>query len=92
MTVGRVVLTVDYMYEIAVRGRLPDDWPHWFDGFTATTSDSPAGLVTTLIGPIVDQAQLHGVLANLRDLALPLEWLRHIEPRGMSDRNTPLDT
>ena len=55
------------MYEIAVRGRLPEDWPYWFDGFTVTTSSSPSGPVTTLAGPVADQAELHGVLARIRD-------------------------
>jgi hypothetical protein len=95
------------MYEIAVRGRLPDDWSHWFEGFTIGTTGSPAGPITVLVGPIVDQPQLHGVLARIRDLALPIEWVRRMSDgapseKTLSDRevanqerrspNTPLDT
>ena len=80
------------MYEITVRGRLPDHWSLWFDGFTVTVSASPDGPVTTLVGPVVDQAQLHGVLARLRDLALPIESVRHVD-NGLPDhRNTPQGT
>lgn len=80
------------MYEIAIRGRLPDDWPHWFDGFTVKTTPSAGGPLTTLVGPVADQPQLHGVLARLRDLALPIEWVRHVDDHGAKHRNTPLDT
>jgi hypothetical protein len=80
------------MYEIVIRGRLPDDWAHWFDGFTVSSASSPVGPLTTLVGPVADQAQLHAVLSRLRDLALPIEWVRHVEPDALSVRNTPLDT
>ncbi len=80
------------MYEIAVRGRLPEDWPHWFDGFTVATTQSSVGLLTTLVGPVADQPQLHGVLVRLRDLALPIEWVRRIDDLEMDRPNTSLDT
>ena len=92
MTGGLVVPSVRTMYEIVIRGRLPDDWSHCFDGFTVTTTSSPAGPLTTLTGAVADQAQLHGVLARLRDLALPIEWVHHVEPDVGMARNTPLDT
>jgi hypothetical protein len=80
------------MYEIAVRGRLPGDWSLWFEDFTVTVTSSPAGPVTTLMGPVADQAQLHGVLARLRDLALPIESVRKVYSGVRDHRNTPLDT
>jgi hypothetical protein len=62
------------MYEIAIRGRLPDDWAYWFEGFEATR----LGQNTMLRGRVADQAALHGVIAQLRDLALPLIWIHEL--------------
>jgi hypothetical protein len=56
-------------YEISIQGRLDERWASWFDGMTLSTD--PAG-TTLLRGHVVDQAALHGLLARLRDLGLPL--------------------
>jgi hypothetical protein len=56
-------------YEIRLQGRLDGRWVAWFDGMTV--EPAPGG-VTVLRGHMVDQAALHGVLARLRDLGLPL--------------------
>jgi hypothetical protein len=56
-------------YEIRLQGRLDDRWAAWFDGLTIESL--PNG-ITVLRGHIVDQAALHGVLARLRDLGIPL--------------------
>jgi hypothetical protein len=57
------------IYSIRVKGYLDQERSGWFDGLTIThTTDGE----TILSGPIVDQAALHGVLATIRDLGLPL--------------------
>jgi hypothetical protein len=56
-------------YEIRLQGCLDRRWAGWFEELTLETGD--AG-VTTLRGPVADQAALHGILARLRDLGLPL--------------------
>ena len=56
-------------YEIRIRGRLDDRWARWFDDMEL---DVGADGVTTLSGRVVDQAALHGLLARLRDVGLPL--------------------
>jgi hypothetical protein len=56
-------------YEIRLQGRLDERWASWFDGLTL--EPQPDG-VTVLRGRIPDQAALHGLLARLRDLGLPL--------------------
>jgi hypothetical protein len=56
-------------YEIRLQGRLDERWATWFDGMTV--EPAPGG-VTVMRGHIVDQAALHGVLARLRDMGLPL--------------------
>ena len=58
------------VYRIRVRGSLDGDWSDWFDDLTVT-SDAGDGN-TTISGPIPDQAALHGLLAKIRDLGLPL--------------------
>lgn len=56
-------------YEIRLQGRLDDRWAPWFDGMSI---ESEAEGVTVLRGEVTDQAALHGLLARLRDLGLPL--------------------
>ena len=65
------------VYEIRVRGMLDSRWASWFDGLEVT-SDQPGQ--TTITGPVVDQAALHGLLAKVRDLRLPLLSVRRIDP------------
>lgn len=60
------------VYEVRLQGRLDERWASWFDGMTMTTSRDANGTVTVLRGHVVDQAALHGLLARLRDIGLPL--------------------
>jgi hypothetical protein len=55
-------------YEIRLQGRLDARWSAHFEGMTLTTGDG----LTLLEGPVVDQAALHGLLHQLRDIGLPL--------------------
>lgn len=55
-------------YEIVVAAPLVSDWSQWFDDFEAEA----AGDNTRLVGTVSDQAALHGVLARLRDLGIPI--------------------
>jgi len=63
------------VYEIRVQGELAPRWSCWFAGLTVATSDGE----TVIVGPVDDQAALHGVLARIRDLGLPLLGLRVID-------------
>ena len=63
-------------YEIRVNGVLGSGWSAWFDGLEVTSDDRGQ---TTIAGPIADQAALHGLLAKVRDLNLPLISVRRIE-------------
>jgi len=57
------------VYEIRVKGHLDGRWSEWFDGLTIANMQ---GGDAVLSGEIVDQSALHGVLAKVRDLGLPL--------------------
>jgi hypothetical protein len=64
-------------YEIRVKGHLGPRWAARFEGMTLTRD----GDGTTVIhGPVVDQAALHGLLARVRDLGIPLLSVTQVEP------------
>lgn len=60
-------------YQIKVGGCLADHWSEWFDGLSITPD--PEQEETTLAGWVRDQSALHGLLAKIRDLGLPLLFL-----------------
>jgi len=60
------------VYEIRLRGRLAPRWAARFDGLTLTHEDR----TTVLRGVVADQAALHGLLARLADLGIPLLSVR----------------
>ena len=57
------------VYQIRVKGHLGPRWTDWFGGMTITLEDNGETLLT---GPVVDQAALHGLLKQVRDLGVPL--------------------
>jgi hypothetical protein len=63
-------------YEIRIQGHLDQHWSEWFDGL-AITYDVDDN--TVLLGPLVDETALHGVLIKVRDLALPLLAVNRID-------------
>lgn len=56
-------------YEIRVEGHLDDHWASWFGGLTLTQDDDGT---TTLRGVVADQAELHGLLAKVRNIGVAL--------------------
>ena len=63
------------IYHIRVKGYLDDSWSDWFEGLRITHDSDGA---TVLVGPVVDQAALHGVLGKIRDLGLTLICARQV--------------
>lgn len=55
--------------KIHIRGRIDEDWKHWFEGLHV---DQQKDDTTLLSGELVDQSALYGLLAKLRDLGLEL--------------------
>jgi hypothetical protein len=66
-------------YTIQVQGRLGEHWLAAFAPMTLTV-ESEDPIVSTLRGPVMDQAALHGLLRTLYSLGLPL-LLVHWENR-----------
>ncbi len=65
------------LHEIRVQGQLE---PRWADSLQGMTLTLESGGITTLTGPLMDQAALHGLLARIRDLGLPIISLRRVCP------------
>jgi hypothetical protein len=63
-------------YEIRVKGCIDPKWSDWFDGFTICSCENQECL---LQGFVSDQAALHGLLAKVRDLGLPLLLVKQVE-------------
>ncbi len=76
-------LTQAGQYEIRVKGALDARWQTWFEGMTIRASDDE----TIICGTIADQAALHGLLARIRDLGLPLIAVNQIEAGPSSEVN-----
>jgi hypothetical protein len=64
-------------YEIRVQGVLDPRWSPWFEGLRVASDERGQ---TTIAGPVTDQAALHGLLAKVRDLGLPLLEVRRLDP------------
>jgi hypothetical protein len=64
-------------YEIRLAGRLDQRWSAWLDG--ADVTPGPDG-TTVVRARVADQAALHGLLAQVRDLGLLLLSVVLVEP------------
>ena len=64
-------------YELRIHGHLDRHWSTWFGGLALTCEDDGT---TTLRGTVTDQAELHGLLARVRDLGVTLISLTSIDP------------
>ena len=67
------------LHEIRVQGHLDERWADWLEGLAFTHERDGT---TTLVGPLADQAALHGVLSRIHDLALPIVSVRRVAPDG----------
>lgn len=69
-------------YRLEVAGHLAQHWEPWFG--TMTLEREPDG-TTSLTGVVADQAELHGLLAKVRDLGLTLLALSVVDPPPAAD-------
>jgi hypothetical protein len=61
---------------ITVRGRLSERFAAAFDGMSLVRRNG----ASELVGEVVDQAQLHGLLTRVRDLGLELQTVTVLDP------------
>ncbi len=61
--------TQPLLYHIRLQAHLDSGWGNWFGGITITLLDDGT---TLLICEVIDQAALHGLLRQIRDLGLHL--------------------
>lgn len=66
-------------YHIRLQGHLDSGWGDWFGGVTVTCNDDGT---TLLICEVIDQAALHGLLRQIRDLSLPLLSVNRVDTTG----------
>ena len=52
-------------------------WAEWLEGLSFTHESVGT---TILNGPVVEQAELHGLLQKVRDVGLPLVSVIRVEP------------
>ena len=64
------------VYQIRVKGHLGVEWADWFEGFVITREDNGDSI---LIGQVVDQAALFGLIRKVRDLGIPLISINRVE-------------
>ena len=65
----RPALSAPAHYELRIDGHLDAHWSDWFGALTLTCENDGT---TTLRGPVADQAELHGLIAKVRDLGITL--------------------
>lgn len=63
------------IFEIRIAGTLDQVWSDWFGNFQMTYQENE----TVLIGAVLDQAALFGLLTKLNNLGLHLISLKRIE-------------
>jgi hypothetical protein len=75
------------IYQIRVQGLLDSKWSDFFDGLTISPQRDDE---TLLSGPVADQAALHGVLAKVRNLGLPLLSVKRVGGQDCCSEAIPL--
>jgi len=59
------------IYQIRVEGQIDPKWSGWLNGLTMTL-ESGLPPITSLSGPVVDQAKLRGIMNQLWDMNLAI--------------------
>ena len=72
-------------YEIRLSGQIDRHWTAWFGGLSIRPADDGT---TVIAGAFADQAALHGVLQQVRDLGMPLISVVHIDNRPLAEPST----
>jgi hypothetical protein len=68
------------LYRIQLLGRLGQEWSSTFDEMRLEVGKTSRGqAVTTIRGAVTDQAALHGLLNQIRDLGMVLLLVERLE-------------
>ena len=70
-------------YQIKVKGGFDETWSDWFDALTVVQERD----VTLITGLVRDQAALHGLMARIRDLGLPILLVEQLQDKEVSPRD-----
>lgn len=71
-------------YQIELQSVLNDNWAEWLGNLELT--NTPTGH-TVLVGNVVDQSALHGLLARIRDLGIPIVSIQRLPASTESKRS-----
>lgn len=69
------------IYQITLKEQVAQRWAEWFAPLVI--QHQPNGQ-TWLVGPLRDQAELHGLLLKIRNLNLTLIAVKPLAPDGIS--------
>ncbi len=67
------------IYQIRLKGFLTGKWSEWFGGMVVTLEERGNTLLT---GSVKDQAALHGLLKQVRDIGMPLISVNRIKSQA----------
>ena len=73
----------DLLYEITIKGHIDEHWTDWLGGLKITWDANGNSLLT---GIVPDQAALHGILMQIRDLGLGLISLKSKTAEGKTPK------
>lgn len=65
------------IYQVKLKGHLNEQWTDWFGGVSITLLDDSTTLLTC---HVLDQAALHGLLRQIRDLGMELISINRVDP------------
>ena len=76
-------------YRIELQSALDGDWSSWLGNLELT--HTPTGH-TVLIGDVADQAALHGLLARIRDLGIPILFVARLHPAACPQSHKEIES
>ena len=59
----------------------------WFEGFALGVDETSPPPLTCLEGPVMDRAELHGVIERVRDLGLTLISVQRMDHKGVKEHD-----
>jgi hypothetical protein len=77
-----------YWYEIRLDSQVDPSWAEWLGGLELRWDEDGT---TILSGPIPDQAALHGLVARVRDLGVPLLAVARLAPGAQQGHRQATD-